>query len=602
MRWPSFERANQFGDAVRRKRYAYLLGFCSALPAVLLTLNIGLIAHLLLNRNGGARTPQNWLLQRMASEDVAAWGWWGRADYYLLALIAAFLLLALIEFLLRLFYLRAADKAALRTVCRLQSAIYEQTPRVGLHEGGAERAFHVEHLLTDSSDCLRRGLASWWRAFPRGISLIGLLLVLALVFDYLLTLLIVLLAVFVWRVCRRAERRIAGEAERDWDHAGRRHETMLGQIRVVRAMAACSQEAAPKAAFDEALRRYRHDAERAIANQARMRPLLLLLLASSVALLALIIGLSPYTSLTDVVILACVFARILFPLQRVDSTLEAVDSAEQAAAEIFTYLDRTSPVGQIAGATSLTGITREVRLDGVCVAGGSGGVLLDGISLSFPAGQRTAVLSSRDETWRALVELILRFRDPDAGRILLDDVDIRTVSFESLRERIAIASADGMLFTGTVAENVRCGRSGFRAEDVEEAARLCHVFDAIGELPHNFQTTIGPEGRALAPTVAFLVGLARAVLTDPSLIIIQEPPQPIDNESDALIQAAIEQVSDNRTLILLPTRLPTLRDAQNVLVFHEGKLHAQGPHPELLKGNDLYRHLNYKLFNPFRHV
>jgi len=153
-----------------------------------------------------------------------------------------------------------------------------------------------------------------------------------------------------------------------------------------------------------------------------------------------------------------------------------------------------------------------------------------------------------------------------------------------------------------VAENIQCGRSSFQAENVEEAARLSSVFDAIGELPHGFQTTVGPEGRALTPATAFLVGLARAVLTDPSLIIIQEPPQPIDDEADALIQSAIDRVGENRTVIVLPTRLPSLRDAESVVVFHESKLHVQGVHSELLQGNDLYRHLNYELFNPFSHV
>lgn len=602
MRWPSFERANRFGDAVRRRRYVYVLGACSALPAVLLTLNVGLIAHVLLNRNGEFRTPQNWLLQQLVGEDIAACGWWGRADYYLLTLIAIFLALSLIEFLLLLFYLRTADKAAVRNVCHLQSAIYEQAPRVGLNERSGERAFRVEGLLTDSSDSLRRGLASWWRIFPRGTALIGLLLALALALNYLLTLLIGLLALFVWRVCRRTERQVADDEEGLWEQAGRRRETMLGQIRVLRAMAAFSEEAPPKAAFDEGLRRYREDVRLAMARGAKLQPFLLFLLASTVALFALVIGLSPYTSPTVVVMLAFVFARVLFPLRQIRMAMETVKLAEQAAADIFTYLDRTPLVGQIAGATPLAEVSREVRLDAISVADEAGVLLLDGVSLSIPTGQRAAFVSSREETSRALVKLLLRFRDPEAGRILLDDADIRTVSLESLRLRVAFAPADGMLFTGTVAENIRCGRSGFQVEGVEEAAKLANVFSAIGELPHKFQTTIGPGGRTLAPIAAFLLGLARAVLAAPSLLVIEEPPQPIDDESDTLIQTAIDQVSKNRTVIVLPTRLLTLRDADSVCVFHEGKLHAQGVHAELLKGNDLYRHLNYELFNPFRHV
>ena len=602
MRWPSFERANRFGDAVRGKRFAYVLGFGSALPAVLLTLDVALIAHALLSRNGTSRAPHNWLLQQFAGNDTAAWGWLGRADYYLLALVAVFVLLSLFEFLMLLFYLRTADKAALSTVCRLQSGISEQVPRVGFDDSCGKGAIRAEHLLTESSESLRRGLATWWKTFPRGVGVIGALLALALVIDWLLTLLMVLLAVFVWRVCRRTERQAGEEADRKWSEAGRRREAMLDQIRTVRTIAACSQDTAPKTGFDEAMRRYCVDAERAMACDARLRPLILLLVSLSIALLIVVIGLSPNTMLTEMAVLAFVLGRVLFPVRQIGSALESLESAERAAAEIFVYLDRTPAVGQITGATPLAGISREVRLDGVSVGHDTDGVLLDNVSFSFPAGGRVAVVSSREETTEALVKVLLRFRDPEAGRVLFDDVDIRTVSLESLRSSVAFAPADGMLFTGTVAENIRCGRSGYRSERVDEAAKLSCALEAIGELPHAFQTTVGPGGRTLAAGLAFQVGLARAVLADPSLMIIEEPPQPIDDDTDALIGAAIDRISANRTVIVLATRLPTLRDSETVIVFHEGRLDAHGPHPELLQQNDLYRHLNYKLFNAFRHI
>ncbi len=605
MHWSSFERANRFGNTSRRKLFAYALGWCSSLPAVLLAANVGLIAHLLLNRNGGGgQTPRDWfleILQSYVGSDITAAGWWGRSDYYLLALIAAFLLLSLLESLLMLLHFRMADKAALETVGRLQVAICEQIPRLAAEEHFSAGTSSPEHLLTDRSDVLRDGLSCWWKAFPRAACLVSVFVLLAAVIDFFLTLCALLLAASAWWICHRMQRRMNTETERNREQADRRREGLLDQIHTARSISAFSHEPVAKVSLAEAIGRYDEDRERAIARQLALGPSLFLLSYLSAALIVFVVGFSQETSLTNAAILAYVFGRACFPMYRLRLALATIDEAEEAATEVFAYLDRVPPVGQIAGAMQMAEISQAVRLDGVSLAVDDGdNVLLSDVSLSVPAGDQVAILATSDATRRALVDLVLRFKDSDDGRIFFDDADIRTIALDSLRSRTAFAPADGMLFTGTVTDNILCARSGFGQEHIEQAAKLTGVLDAVQQLPQNFQATIGPYGRTVSRMAAFQIGLARAILADPLLIIIEEPPQPLDENEEAQIDAAVRQAVAKRTAIVLASRLPTLREANSVYLIHEGKLHGQATHAELLKENELYRHLNYLLFNPFR--
>jgi ATP-binding cassette subfamily B protein len=198
--------------------------------------------------------------------------------------------------------------------------------------------------------------------------------------------------------------------------------------------------------------------------------------------------------------------------------------------------------------------------------------------------------------------LLLRHQDPTAGRILLDGTDLRSLTLRSLREQIAFAAADGMLFSGTIADNIRCGRAEYTQDQIDEAARRCEVYETVKRLPEAFATVVGPAGTNLPSSTAFRLGLARAVAGNPSVVIVQEPPETPDEEESLAIAAALQRVRAERTLIVIPANLAMLRGVERVLLIHQGRLHAEGTHTELLHANALYRHLNYILFTPFRDV
>jgi subfamily B ATP-binding cassette protein MsbA len=256
----------------------------------------------------------------------------------------------------------------------------------------------------------------------------------------------------------------------------------------------------------------------------------------------------------------------------------------------------------MAGAADLGRIGSEFRWEHVTVGteAGQGKPLLANASLNVPAKALIAFVGSDPRLAHTVAGLCLRHRDPDAGRLLVDGCDLRQLTLASVRRQIAFAPADGMLLTETVEDNIRCGRSSYTPSDIERAAELCYVSDFIRNLSQGFQTTIGPRGRLLDPSVAFRIGLARAVLGDPSLLLVEEPAEPPDEESGRAMDAALQQIRQNRTVIVFAARLSTLRASERVYLFHQGKLQAEASHAELLQQDALYRHLNYLLFNPFR--
>jgi ABC-type multidrug transport system fused ATPase/permease subunit len=199
-----------------------------------------------------------------------------------------------------------------------------------------------------------------------------------------------------------------------------------------------------------------------------------------------------------------------------------------------------------------------------------------------------------------LAGLFVRLYDPAAGRVLYDGSDIRQATLDTLRSRAAMVAPAGMLFTGPVAENISCGDERFGLPQVQEAARRARAYDFIQRLPQGFSSVIGEHGLRLDVGQAFRVALARALVREPSVLVIDEPDDSLDESTAIEIDTALREAADSRTLIFLPARLSTLRTLDHIFLFHEGKVFAQGTHADLVKQCELYRHLHYVRFNPFR--
>jgi ABC-type multidrug transport system fused ATPase/permease subunit len=194
-----------------------------------------------------------------------------------------------------------------------------------------------------------------------------------------------------------------------------------------------------------------------------------------------------------------------------------------------------------------------------------------------------------------LVSLIPRFYDPATGRVLIDGVDVRQYRLSSLRERISIVLQDPVLFSGTIADNLRYGRLDATAAEIEEAARAAHAHDFIVRLPKGYETEVAEAGGSLSGGERQRLSIARAVLKNAPILILDEPTSSLDAISEEIVFAALKRLRAGRTTIVIAHRLSTVRDADRILVLDGGRIAAVGRHDDLLKSSLLYRRMCARL-------
>jgi ABC-type multidrug transport system fused ATPase/permease subunit len=194
-----------------------------------------------------------------------------------------------------------------------------------------------------------------------------------------------------------------------------------------------------------------------------------------------------------------------------------------------------------------------------------------------------------------LASLIPRFFEPTSGRVLIDGVDVSQYRLRSLRERIALVLQDAMLFGGSVAENIRYGRLDATDEEVEQAAKAAHAHEFIMRLPNGYDTPLAEAGGSLSGGERQRLGIARALLKDAPILILDEPTSSLDALSEEMVFSALRRLREGRTTVVIAHRLSTIRDANRILVLHEGRIAAQGTHQELLAANELYRRMCERL-------
>jgi len=247
-------------------------------------------------------------------------------------------------------------------------------------------------------------------------------------------------------------------------------------------------------------------------------------------------------------------------------------------------------------------VVDSIRFEEVTLADAAGDKLLDAFDLTIAARQRVGILSTDPSVALALAGLLMRLYDPAAGRVLFDGYDIATATLETVRGQALIVPADGMLFDGTVQENITCGDAGFTMLQISDAAKQARAQSFILELPHGFATPLGTDGRQLDSGQAFCLGLARALIRNPSVLVVEEPDARLDRPAKQRLKEALRWAGADRTLVVIPTRLSTLRALDKIVLIHDGKVQAEGTHRELLKSSRLYRYLNVVRFRGIRSV
>jgi ABC-type multidrug transport system fused ATPase/permease subunit len=283
------------------------------------------------------------------------------------------------------------------------------------------------------------------------------------------------------------------------------------------------------------------------------------------------------------------------PLSTIAHTAGTLQGAVTGAKRVRAVLSLATESVDPPDAVEAAGIRGEVTFEAVSFAYADGTQVLHDISFTARPGEMIALVGLTGAGKTTLVSLIPRFYEPTVGRVLVDGRDVRGYRLRSLRERVAIVLQDPVLFAGTVAENLRYGRLDATDAEVEEAARAAHAHDFVSHLAKRYETPIAEAGGGLSGGERQRLSVARAILKNAPILILDEPTSSLDAISEEIVFAALRRLRAGRTTIVIAHRLSTVRDADRILVLDGGRIAAQGRHAELLQTSRLYRRMCARL-------
>jgi ATP-binding cassette, subfamily B, bacterial len=485
----------------------------------------------------------------------------------------------------------------------LRRQIHRQMYRLGQSSLPTEGVGPVINLWTREVNDIRDGLFADLDVTPRAHVLAVGLLVVALLVSPILTVFLASVGLLVWmtaRVMERDSRSASDAALRDASvQLCLLHED-LGLLRTVRVF---SMEEYDRERYDEHLERYEHADTRRMITGGRPNPSTILLFGAALAVALGLLGyhvvFSKDIAIGTMIMLLVALTGLAYPITELLRLSKAIRQANRSAAGIFEFLERKPELHQDVRAHFLEPPKEAIALEHVSLESRSGRVLLDDVSVEIPAGARTALLGQHDDAKLALACLIPRLIDPKSGRVLVDGRDLREATLDSIRAQVATVLQADLVFTDSVLVNIGLGDRMNTLPRVIEAAKVTHAHHFIQDLPHGYDTVIGQLGHYLKPDEQFRIALARAFLHDPSILIVEEPSQSPDSQTQHFIDDTLARLSIGRTLILIPHRLSSVRASDYVIVLHDGRVEDVGPPSQLQAESKLYRHLMYTEFNEY---
>lgn len=338
---------------------------------------------------------------------------------------------------------------------------------------------------------------------------------------------------------------------------------------------------------------YQQKNQHAIALSAAFVPIIRMVIALGFSAILVAAGLMAANGTLNVgaySILVFMTQRLLWPLTRLGETLDLFQRAMASTHRVLDLLQAKPAITD--GSHALTApVNGEIIFDNISFHYAQRASTLRHLSLTVPAGETIALVGATGSGKSTIVKLLLRFYEPQQGRILLDEHDIRDLHLHDLRKSIGLVSQDVYLFHGTVYENIAYGSFNADMEATIAAAKAAEAHEFIMELPDGYQTIVGERGQKLSGGQRQRISIARAVLKNPPVLILDEATSAVDNETEAAIQRSLERITIGRTTIVIAHRLSTIRNAHHIYVLDKGEIVETGTHEALLLQNGIYANL-----------
>ncbi|NHJ22070.1 MAG: ABC transporter ATP-binding protein [Candidatus Lokiarchaeota archaeon] len=284
------------------------------------------------------------------------------------------------------------------------------------------------------------------------------------------------------------------------------------------------------------------------------------------------------------------------PIMVLSTFFPQLSSGMAAYERVLDILDSEPNVKQHPNAIDVGVLKGDITIKEVNFRYREGDWIFNGLNLHIKKGEKLAVVGHTGAGKTSLVSLLTRYYEFQGGTIEIDGIDIRSMTLESLRKNLGTVQQDVFLFSGTIEENIRYGRQDASEEDLWRAIKIVHLEELIEYLPEGLQTQIGERGKGLSAGQQQLVSFARAILTDPQILILDEATSSVDAYTEAIIQEALERLLSNRTAIIIAHRLSTIVNADRIIVMDNGRIVEEGTHDFLLNQGGKYAKLYKQYF------
>ena len=281
--------------------------------------------------------------------------------------------------------------------------------------------------------------------------------------------------------------------------------------------------------------------------------------------------------------------RLLWPLTRLGQTFDLYQRAMASTTRVLDLLD--TDIGIVEGDVTIQKISGDIEFKDLTFSYHGRSPVYEGLSLAIKPGETLGIVGSTGAGKTTLMNLLMRLHDPQSGHVELDGVDVKDLTLNCLRGSIALVSQNTTLFPGSVRENILYGRPDANQEELINSAEVAEAIEFIESLPDGWETDVGEDGHRLSGGQRQRLAIARAVLKDAPILVLDEATSNVDNETEAALQRSIEKLSLNRTTIIIAHRLSTVRNADRIAVLDNGKISEMGSHDELIEASGLYSRL-----------